>query len=138
MHEYSTQRRIEFVDTDLGGVCHFSRFFIFMETTEHLFLEALGTSVHLEHEGRTIGWPRVAASCEYSSPARFEDVLDIHLRVLRKGTKSISYGFVFETGGRKIATGEVTAVCCELSPGKPVRAIPIPDFIAERIEEAPR
>ena len=71
MHEFRTKRRMEFADTDMGGIVHFSRFFIFMETTEHLFLEALGTSVSLELEGRKIGWPRVAASCDYKSPARF-------------------------------------------------------------------
>jgi 4-hydroxybenzoyl-CoA thioesterase/acyl-CoA thioester hydrolase len=137
MHEYTSLRRVEFADTDLGGICHFSRFFVFMETAEHQFLETLGTRVHLEHEGRTIGWPRVAASCDYHSPARFGDVLEIQLRVLRKGTRSLSYGFVFETAGRRVASGRVTAVCCVLEPGREVRSIPIPAFLAERIEVAP-
>jgi len=37
-YEYKTKRKIEFADTDLAGICHFARFFIFMETTEHQFL----------------------------------------------------------------------------------------------------
>jgi len=138
MHEFNTRRRIEFVDTDMGGIVHFSRYLVFMETAEHEFLEALGTSVSLDLEGRHIGWPRVAVSCEYKQPARFGGVLDIHLRVIRKGRTSMTYGFEFRFEGRPVAEGQVTSVCCELRPGEPVRPIPIPAFIADQIEEAPR
>ena len=137
MHEFDTQRKIEFVDTDLGGIVHFSRYFVFMETAEHEFLEALGTSVVLELEGRRIGWPRISVSCEYRSPARFGDTLDIHLRVLRKGKTSMNYEIRFSCGGREIALGRTTAVCCRLAPGEKIKPIPIPTFIADRIEEAP-
>lgn len=137
MYEFTMKRKIEFVDTDMGGIVHFSRFFAFMETAEHQFLEALGTSVSLEVDGRRIGWPRVAASCEYRHPARFGETLTIHLRVRRKGTKSITYDFRFVRGELELATGSVTAVCCDLTPFQEVRSIPIPAFIAERIEEAP-
>ena len=36
MHtEYRTKRKIEFADTDMAGIVHFTRFFVFMETAEH-------------------------------------------------------------------------------------------------------
>jgi 4-hydroxybenzoyl-CoA thioesterase/acyl-CoA thioester hydrolase len=139
MYEFTTRRRIEFADTDQGGIVHFSRYFIFMETAEHEFLEAAGTSVDLELEdGRRVGWPRVSARCEYRSPARFGDVLDIRVSVLRKGSKSMTYRIQFSVNGREIAEGQVSSVCCELTPGREVKAIPIPDFVAERFDEAPR
>jgi len=138
MHEFRTKRKIEFADTDMGGIVHFSRFVIFMETAEHEFLNALGTSVALDHDGVHIGWPRVAVSCRFSSPARFGDVLDIDVRVVRKGTKSMTYAFKFTCGDLEIASGEMTSVCCVLESGQQVRAIPIPSFIADGIEEAPR
>jgi 4-hydroxybenzoyl-CoA thioesterase/acyl-CoA thioester hydrolase len=137
MHEFSTERRIEFVDTDMGGIVHFSRFFVFMETAEHQLLEALGTSVDSEADGRRIGWPRVAASCDYLSPARFGEVLRIDLRVLRKGARSMTYGFRFSVDERAIAEGQMTSVCCELEPGRDVRAVPIPAIVADQLEEAP-
>ena len=37
-----------------------------------------------------------------------------------------------------LATGEMTSVCCILETGKPVRSIPIPSPVAEKVEEAPR
>ena len=138
MHEFTTKRKVEFADTDMGGIMHFSRFVVFMETAEHEFLNAVGASVAVFHDGVHIGWPRVAVSVEYHSPARFDDVLDIHVRVLRKGTKSMTYGFRFTRDDQKIATGEMSSVCCVLESEETVRAIPIPPFIADNIEEAPK
>ena len=131
--EYQTKRKIEFVDTDMAGIVHFTRFFVFMETAEHEFLRRLGTSVATEWNGNKIGWPRLAASCEYLNPLRFEDEVDIHLRVTKKGTKSLTYQFHFTHQGIDIARGEITAVCCITNPGEKLRAIPIPDFIADQI-----
>ncbi len=136
MYEYRIRRRVELVDTDMSGIAHFSRFFVFMENAEHELLNALGISAFLQHEGRTIGWPRVATSCEYLSPAHFEDVLDVHLKVLRKGTKSITFACEITRDGTPIARGQTTAVCCRLGSGE-IESIPIPGFVADQIEEAP-
>ncbi len=133
--EFRTQRRVEFADTDLAGIVHFSRFFVFMETAEHELLRSLGHEVHRRWQGHEIGWPRVNATCRYSTAARFADVLDIVVRVVRKGERSMTYGFEFEREGETIAVGETTAVCCRLDdPGGP-RSTPIPADIADRLEE---
>ena len=131
--EYHTKRKIEFADTDMAGIVHFTRFFVFMESAEHAFLRSLGTSVATEWEGNKIGWPRLAASCEYLSPLRFEDEVDICLWVSKKGTKSLTYQFQFTRQGEAIARGQLTTVCCITNPGEKLRAIPIPDFIADQI-----
>lgn len=137
MHQYSCQRQIEFSDTDLGGIVHFSRFFVFMETAEHEFQRAAGVTIHGEVEGRKIGWPRVSASCEFKSPVRFGDVLDIEVRILRKGEKSLTYGFEFRLADRLVASGRITAACCDVGGKDGMKAIPIPAAIADLIEEAP-
>ncbi len=135
--EYRTRRKIEFADTDMAGIVHFTRFFVFMETAEHEFLRSLGTSVATEWNGNKIGWPRLSVSCQYLSPLRFEDEVDIHLWISSKGTKSLTYQFHFTHQGEDIARGEVTTVCCITNPGEKLRAIPIPEFIAEQIHCPP-
>ncbi len=133
--EYHTKRRIEFADTDLAGIVHFARFFVFMETAEHEFLRSLGTSVTTTIEGNKIGWPRLSATCEYVSPLRFEEEVDIHLMVTRKGTKSMTYHFEFKRGEELIARGQMSSACCICNPGEKIRAIPIPAALAGRIED---
>jgi acyl-CoA thioester hydrolase len=139
MHEYRTRRRIEFADTDLSGLTHFARFFVFMESAEHEFLRSLGAEpvAYSEEGGRRIGWPRVAVSCDYLAPGRFGDEVDIHLRVVRKGRSSLSYAFELKRGETVLARGRVTTVCCELDGPAGVHPIPLPAELAARLEEAP-
>ena len=55
--DFRTTRRVEFADTDMGNLVHFSRFFVFMQTTEHEFLHGRGATVHFEHEARKLAGP---------------------------------------------------------------------------------
>ena len=137
MHEFHTRRRIEFSDTDMAGICHFARFFIFMETAEHEFLNALGTSVATEEDGTRIGWPRVAASCDYLAPVRFGDVIDLRVKVARKGRTSITWEHEISRDGTPIARGRITSVCCRFGPDGVAQPIPIPRVVEEKIEESP-
>jgi len=135
--EFRTTRRVEFADTDLGGIVHFARFFVFMETAEHELLRALGTSVHVtDADGRVIGWPRVEARCEYLAPLHFGEVVEITLRVARKGSRSMTYDAEFHAHGRLCARGRMTSVCCVLNDPAGLKPIPIPEPVASRLAEA--
>ena len=132
--ELRTRRKVEFADTDMGGIVPFSRFFVYMETAEHELLAAAGAAVHFEHEGMLLGWPRRSASCDYLSPARLGDVLEIHVRVVRKGASSMTYAFTFTCGERLVASGRLASVCCVLGGERP-RPVPIPAFLAAQLAE---
>jgi YbgC/YbaW family acyl-CoA thioester hydrolase len=136
MHEIRARRKIEYVDTDMSGIVHFSRFLIFRENTEHAFLDALGVGVEWkEEDGRLLSWPRVSVACEYLSPARFGDELEIHLQVLRKGTKSMTYLFHVTRDGLLLARGKTTCACCVINDPEGVKSVAIPQWVAEKIEE---
>jgi 4-hydroxybenzoyl-CoA thioesterase/acyl-CoA thioester hydrolase len=130
---FRTSRFVEFADTDMAGIMHFSSFFRFMEAAEHELLRSLGFSVYSEIDGEVVTFPRVAAKCEFHSPARCEDILDIAVTVQRVGTKSITYKFAFSQHGRDVATGEMTSVCCRIPHGQGPVSIPIPPIFAEKL-----
>ena len=134
MEDFTYQRRIEFSDTDMGGIVHFSRFFVFMETAEHEFLRACGTHVDRTVDGVRISWPRVSATCDYRSPARFGDVVDIRVRVVRRGVKSMTYGFEFRCGDTLLAEGKTTAVCCIMHAKRGPEPVAIPDWFSKAVE----
>src|SRR5207253_4658183 len=92
---FRTTRRVEFVDTDMAGIVHFSNFFRWMESAEVEFLRARGLSVNFRWEGRKIGFPRVSASCDFVKPVTFGDEVEIAVRVARVGRKSVTYAFEF-------------------------------------------
>jgi YbgC/YbaW family acyl-CoA thioester hydrolase len=133
MEVFRTTRRIEFCDTDMGGIVHFANFFRFMESAEVAFLRSRGLSVKMDWEGRTIGFPRVSATCDYLKPARFEEVLDVVVTIDNLGTKSVTYGFVFSRNSEDLARGKVTSVCCLVKPSNQLEAIEIPASYRQRL-----
>ncbi len=133
---FRTTRVVEFGDTDMAGIVHFARFFCYMEAAEHALLRSLGLSVTMDWEGEHISFPRVGASCDYLKPARFEDVLAVDVRVLKVGTRSITYGFDVHRGDELLARGQVTSVCCTVGPGRPLASRAIPPAIREKLERA--
>lgn len=138
-YEFTMTRRVEFADTDMAGIMHFSNFFRMMEATEHAFFRSLGSSIHAEIDGQVIGWPRVSAQCEYQRPLRFEEEVSVHLLVSEVRTRSLRYVFIFrKSDGSEAARGQVTAVCATVDrvTGK-LAATPIPESIRAQIIAAP-
>lgn len=130
---FRTSRRVEFRDTDAAGIMHFSVFFTYMEEAEHEFWRNLGLGVHMTGADGIVSWPRVAARCDYQDRVRFEDMLDIDVRLVRVGEKSATFDFAFSCQGRPVAAGEMTGVCCKISRDGTLRSIAIPREIRDKL-----
>ena len=139
--EFSIIRRVEFSETDLAGIMHFTNFYRWMEICEHEFLRSLGLSVDMEDENGHFGWPRVKTSCRFKRPLRFEEEVEVKLFINEMRDRSIAYTFQFwkdEHGERvKAAVGEVVAACvrfdqasCSMTP------ILIPEIVRSKILSA--
>ncbi len=141
-YEFTQERTVEFSETDMAGIVHFSNFFRWMEATEHAFFRSLGMSVHANVDGRMSGWARVHAECDYRAPLRYEDSVEVRLLVREKRPSAITYDFLFtkaEPGGREpIARGSLTAVCVARDPTDArMKAVPMPPEVARQVEVAP-
>lgn len=133
MTEYRTTRRVEFADTDTARIMHFAKFFNFMEEVEHEFLRSRGLSVMMDHHAIHLGFPRVAASCDFLKPLKFEEVVEIALRIERLGSKAITYQMSFSKDGMAVAKGTLTVCCVRVEPNGAFHAIPIPDDIRAKL-----
>ena len=131
---FTTTRRVEFGDTDMAGIMHFSNFFRFMESAETDFLRARGLSVSWRADGVKWGFPRVSAQCDYKAPARFEDVLTVAVTVEKVGTRSVSYRYDFTNQhGAAVAVGRVTAVFCRSTGPDQLESVDIPPDVRAKI-----
>lgn len=138
--------RVPFADTDLAGIVHFSNFFRYMENAEHAFFRSMGISVHPDGSGAKdldtyagFGWPRVSATCDYKKPLRFEEELNVAIRIEEMGSKTIRYEFQFlqDDALEPSAVGKLTVICVTFDEAsKRMRAVAIPDGIRKRIEQA--
>jgi 4-hydroxybenzoyl-CoA thioesterase/acyl-CoA thioester hydrolase len=127
---FSLERRVQFAETDMAGVLHFANYYRLMEEVEHAFWRSLGTSVIVHDADGELSWPRVATSCEYFTPARFEEVLELAFQVTEVGDRSFTYEVEFRREAKMIARGTTKAVCCRSGGGK-FRAITIPEALRE-------
>jgi acyl-CoA thioester hydrolase len=131
---FRVSRRVDFCDTDMAGIIHFSNYFRYMEFAEVAFLRSRGLSVSMGWGQEKLGFPRVAANCDFLRPVRFDDVVDIEVRVERVGDKSVTYTFDFWHEGKPVAKGRVTAVCCRVRPGvHELESTEIPQEIRQRL-----
>lgn len=134
MTTFRTTRRVEFGDTDMAGIMHFSNFFRFMEVAETDFLRARGLSVSWSEGGAKWGFPRVSATCDYAKPAKFADVLTIAVELEKLGTKSVSYRFDFTNQhGEPVAVGRMTSVFCRTAPDR-IESLEIPPDVRAKLE----
>jgi YbgC/YbaW family acyl-CoA thioester hydrolase len=87
------RRMVEFADTDLAGIMYFANFLRFVESAEHAFFRSLGFHAHIADGSQHEGWPRLEVSCKYLEPARYEQTLEVCLRIEEIRTNSLRYGF---------------------------------------------
>lgn len=140
-YEFKVVRRVEFSETDMAGIVHYSNFFRYMETAEHSFFRSLGYSIVTRQTDPPVGWPRVHAECDYQQPLRFEDEVEVHMLVAEKRAKSLTYLFKFRklntSHVAEVARGKLTVVCVTHDAHGKMSASNIPAEIMERIEVAP-
>jgi YbgC/YbaW family acyl-CoA thioester hydrolase len=129
LREFHYARTVQFAETDLAGVVHFSWFLRYMEEAEHAMWREAGLTV--APADSDLGFPRVSAAVEYLSPLRFEDVIDVHVRIEAIARRTIRYAHTIARQGTVVATGSMTAVCVRTKPE--MRAVDIPDEITQRL-----
>jgi 4-hydroxybenzoyl-CoA thioesterase/acyl-CoA thioester hydrolase len=135
IREFVYRRRVQYKDTDASGIAHFSCFFVYAEEAEHAMWRAAGLSI--EPQETTVGWPRVSASFDFFKPLRFEDEIEVRIRLVERTSKTFRYQSVIVCNGEVVAIGTSTSICVRKVPGQPLRAIDIPGEIGERFEVMP-
>ena len=131
--EFRYRRRVQFAETDLAGIVHFSVLFRYMEEAEHALWRTAGLSI--ADAGSDLGWPRLSAACEFRSRLYFEDEFDVLVRIAQVKTRTLEYEFTMMKGETLVAVGTITSVCVR-KHGREMKAIEIPAPIIEALSSA--
>ena len=142
LYEHTSTRQVEFSETDMAGLVHFSNFFRYMETAEREFFEAAGLDLIHTLPGELVGWPRARAECKFTAPLRFGDTIEIHLAVKAIKDRAIDYQFrIFcrkKDGSRvQAAKAHMTTILTTLTGSGDLQSIEIPAHVRKCIAEAP-
>jgi acyl-CoA thioester hydrolase len=126
--KFASLTRVGFSDTDAQGIVYYGRYLPYFDAARveyHRHLEML----YSDFEGDLV---MRATNVEYHAPARFDDLVEVFVRVARIGRTSVTY----ELAAYRVAddvlmvTANQTLVLVDLEQRKP---IPVPDVVLERI-----
>jgi acyl-CoA thioester hydrolase len=131
LSEHTIRRRVQFHEVDSAGIVHFSNYFRFMEEAEHALWRAAGLSIAAPDA--VVGFPRVAAAFDYRRPLRFEDEVDVRIRIAALSRRTIRYACTLAVGDAVVAEGTMTVVCVRMGV-EPLESVSLPDAIASRFE----
>jgi acyl-CoA thioester hydrolase len=124
---YAAFTRVAFSDTDAQGVVYYGRYMPYFDLARTEYHRHLG---HLEIRGE---FAMRAVTVEYHAPARFDDLLEIFVRVERIGTTSVTYEYAaygIEHDDLLMATSKQTAVLIDVTARRP---LPIPDEVRQQV-----
>jgi acyl-CoA thioester hydrolase len=126
--KFASFTRVGFSDTDAQGIVYYGRYLPYFDAARveyHRHLDML----RLETGGEFV---MRASDIEYHAPARFDDLLEVFIRVSRIGRTSATYemaAYRVEDDALMV-TASQTLVLVDLRERK---ACPIPDVVRERI-----
>ena len=100
-NEFRYKRRVQFAETDLAGIVHFSHMYRYIEEAEHALWRDAGLSI--VQRGSDLGWPRLSAALEFRNPLRFEEEFEVWVRIAELKTRTIEYEFTLVRGKSVIA-----------------------------------
>ena len=125
-YAFSVRTRVAFSDTDAQGVVYYGRYNPYFDLARGEYLRSLGL-LHRDSGGEFV---MRANDVEYFAPARFDDEIEIHVRVARIGRSSITFELAaYDTpDGELLVTAHQTLVFIDRATRRP---IPIPDDYRE-------
>jgi acyl-CoA thioester hydrolase len=79
-YAYTHRLRVRFAETDAMGIVHHSRYLPYLEEARVEYLRSIGHPYHEIHEAG-IDMAVLEVFVQYRLPLRFDDVVDVHLRM---------------------------------------------------------
>ena len=122
--------RVLYGDTDQMGVVYYANYLRFFEGARNEWIRSLGIA-YRDIEERGIFLPVYEASAQYLKPARYDDLLEIHLVVTHTRVK-IRFEYKVHRSGDDgaLVLGHTVHVCVG-KDGRPTRA---PDWLLQALE----
>ena len=129
--ELRVSRQVQFSETDAAGLVHFSNFFRYFEDAEHDLWRSAGLTIHAENS--PIGWPRIAASCEFHRPLKFEQPFEVVVRIAEMTHRTIEYAGEIVSNAQRIATAQWKIACVTRFADGTMKSAKIPPDVAGRL-----
>jgi acyl-CoA thioester hydrolase len=123
MRESTSKVRVRYAETDQMGVAWHGNYLAWFEVARTDLLRGLGVS-YRELEERGLRLPVVAASARFLRPARYDDVLDVHAKLVSLGGARLTFEYEVRLEGKPERMAEGTTTHAVVDPSSRPRRIP--------------
>jgi acyl-CoA thioester hydrolase len=117
---HRTEIRVRYEETDRMGVVYYGKYFTWFEVARTEFFRKLGLSYRDMEERDGLGPMVCEASCNYKTPATYDDLLNIETSVTKIKNTSLAFGYKIYRRSDLVATGETWHVFTNKS-GRPTK-----------------
>jgi acyl-CoA thioester hydrolase len=123
--------RVRYSETDKMGVVYHANYFMWFEIGRCELLRTVGRS-YKEMEAAGIGLPVIEAHCKYTTPARYDDELQVITsgRLLSRARVEFSYEILRPSDGAVNAVGTTMHAAIN-ADGRPCR---LPNYILDLLK----
>jgi acyl-CoA thioester hydrolase len=118
-YRFAYRTRVGFDETDAQGIVYYGRYMPYFDRARVEYLRSLDVLVREPADPEFV---MRAQHVEYHAPARFDDELDVFVRVRRIGTTSVSWEFeaYAVTGDQRLVSAMQTLVAVDATDRRPV------------------
>jgi len=125
--------RVRFADTDLQGIVFNGNYLTYYDVAWTEYFREVG---YEWKDLLALGVDTVLArtTMVFKSPARFDEILQVHTRVSKIGTTSLTFEFEIYPEGEDRLIGSALSLYVCVDP-KALKPAPVPDGLRRRISE---
>jgi acyl-CoA thioester hydrolase len=131
--DFQWQVRVYYEDTDSGGVVYYANYLRFMERARTEWIRMLGFEQDRLIRDDGVLFAVRSASLEYLRPARFNDLLDVSVRLVERRRASLVFDQVvsrLDDDAGPLCTATVRIACLTAATLEPA---PIPAYLLEEL-----
>lgn len=125
--------RVRFADTDLQGIVFNGNYLTYYDVAWTEYFRTVGLTWS---DLLALGVDTVLArtTMDFKSPAKFDEILEVHTRVSRLGNTSLTFEFEIYPQNEDRLIGSATSLYVCVDP-KTLKSTPVPDLLRKRVSE---
>ncbi len=127
---FSHALRVRWAEADMQGIVFNGHYLTFADVGITEYFRAMGQTYSGETGANGSDFFAVKTLLEYRSPARFDDMLDVHVRIARLGNSSMQFLIGIYRAEELLVNGEIVYVHADQTTRRPS---PIPQVFRKAV-----
>ncbi|MFT6431703.1 MAG: acyl-CoA thioester hydrolase [Halopseudomonas sp.] len=127
---FSQSLRVRWAEADMQGIVFNGHYLTYADVGITEYFRAMGQTYSGETGAKGSDFFAVRTLLEYRSPARFDDVLEVHVRIARLGNSSMQFLIGIYRDTEILVNGEIVYVHADQSNRRPS---PIPQVFRDAV-----